>query len=1158
MEHANFVHLHLHSQYSLLDGAIKIPNLIERVKQYKMPAVAITDHGNMFGAMEFFTKATAAGVKPIIGCEVYVAPGKRFEKSNARGSSEASYHLVLLCQNKIGYRNLCYLVSTAYREGFYYKPRIDWDLLVEHNEGLIAMSACLGGEIPTLINLGRQDEAETRAEQMAQIFDNDRFYLELQENNIPEQTTANNGLIEIGGKLGLPLVATNDCHYLTREDAYAHEVLLCIQTGKTMDDEKRMRFANDGFYVRTPEEMRELFSHVPEALDNTVEIAQRCNLDFDFSTYHFPQYEKPKDKTLDEVLEEMARDGLEERLKMIRSLRPDFSAEEEKVYRDRLERELKTIRDMGFPGYFIIVADFINWAKDHDIPVGPGRGSAAGSLVAFSIRITDIDPIPYDLLFERFLNPERISMPDIDVDFCIYGREKVIHYVQEKYGAPNVAQIITFGTLGAKGVIKDVGRALNMPYGEVDKLSKLVPAVLNITLKDALAQEPRIQEMAKSDVRVKELLNVALSLEGLTRHASTHAAGVVVTPNPLTDYLPLYTDQKSGGQVTQFPMSYVEKIGLVKFDFLGLKTLTVIDNALRLIHSSQNPDFDLKVIGDDDDATYQLLSRGDTTGVFQLESSGMKELLVKLKPNCFEDIIAACALYRPGPLGSGMVDDFILRKHGQKEIVYDFPQLESILKDTYGVIVYQEQVMLIAQTLANYSLGGADLLRRAMGKKKPEEMEKQKVLFLNGAKENKLDAKKAEAVFDLMAKFAAYGFNKSHSAAYALVAYHTAYLKAHYPVEFMAALLTEDMENTDKVIKNIAEVRAMGIEVLPPDINASIRSFTVHENAMRFGLGAVKGVGTAALDSIIHIREQDGPYESLNDFCERVDLSKVNKKVVDALIKCGAFDSLGGKRAQYMEALEHAMEVGQQVQREKQQGQESLFGMEEMVSRSGSSYGELPDVEEWNDKLRLNNEKEALGFYITGHPLSRYSEDIKRFATCELAGLIERSDKEEVRVCGIVSGKKELVTKKGDRMAFVTLEDLTGSLEVVVFPEAFQAAMDYLGGDEPLMVYGTLDAGEDSCKVLANEILLLHDVKERQTSKIHIRLTTPGLTDDQLQTLKHTLMRYSGSCAVILHMVVPNRSETRVRVAKEFSVAASDAFVAAVEKLFGYNVVTFE
>lgn len=1157
MEHANFVHLHLHSQYSLLDGAIKIPDLINRVKEYKMPAVAVTDHGNMFGAMEFFTKATAAGVKPILGCEVYVAPGKRFEKKNAKGSSEASYHLVLLCQNKIGYRNLCYLVSAAFREGFYYKPRIDWDLLEQYNEGLIAMSACLGGEIPTLINLGRSDDASTRVQQMAEIFDDDRFYLELQENGIPKQTVANNGLIQLSGDLGLPLVATNDCHYLTRQDAYAHEVLLCIQTGKTMDDDKRMRFANDGFYVRTPQDMFELFSHVPQALDNTVKIAERCNLDFDFSTYHFPQYEKPKDKTLNDVLEEMSWQGLDERLVTIKQLNPDFSDDDEKVYRARLERELKTILDMGFPGYFIIVADFINWAKDHNIPVGPGRGSAAGSLVAYAIRITDIDPIPYDLLFERFLNPERISMPDIDVDFCIYGREKVIKYVQDKYGKPNVAQIITFGTLGAKGCIKDVGRALNIPYGEVDKLSKLVPAVLNITLKDALKQEERMGGMAKADVRIKELLNVALSLEGLTRHASTHAAGVVVTPNPLTDYLPLYTDQKSGGQVTQFPMSYVEKIGLVKFDFLGLKTLTVIDNALRLIHSAKNPEFDLEVISIDDDATYELLSHGDTTGVFQLESSGMKELLVKLKPNCFEDIIAACALYRPGPLGSGMVDNFILRKHGQQEIVYEFPEMEAILKDTYGVIVYQEQVMLLAQVLANYSLGGADLLRRAMGKKKAEEMDKQKELFLAGAKENNHDAKKAEAVFDLMAMFAAYGFNKSHSAAYALIAYQTAYLKAHYPVEFMAALLTEDMENTDKVIKNIAEVRSMGIDVLPPDINESIRSFTVHESAMRFGLGAVKGVGAAALESIITIREE-GPYQSLHDFCQRVDLSKVNKKVVDALIKCGAFDSLGGKRSQFSAVLEGAMEIGQQVQREKKIGQESLFGMDEIVSQDGNSYGELPDIEEWNDKQLLSFEKESLGFYITGHPLARFSEDIKRFATCDTAGLSERKDKEEVKVCGIISGIKELVTKKGDRMAFVTLEDLVGSLEVVVFPEVFQASSDYLKGDEPLMVYGTLDAGGETCKILATEVMLLTDVKERQTRKVHIRLTTTGLTEDQLQQLKHTIVRYEGTCRVILHMVVPNRSETLIMAAKELSVAASDEFVGAVEKLFGYNVVTFE
>ncbi|MEA3465365.1 MAG: DNA polymerase III subunit alpha [Thermodesulfobacteriota bacterium] len=1157
MEHANFVHLHLHSQYSLLDGAIKIPDLLNRVKEYKMPAVAVTDHGNMFGAMEFFTKATAAGVKPILGCEVYVAPGSRFEKKNAKGSSEASYHLVLLCQNKVGYRNLCYLVSAAYREGFYYKPRIDWELLEQYNEGLIAMSACLGGEIPTLINLGRQEDAVSRAQQMAEIFDDERFYLELQENGIPKQAVANEGLIQIGGDLGIPLVATNDCHYLTREEAYAHEVLLCIQTGKTMDDEKRMRFPNDGFYLRSPDEMGELFKHVPYALDNTVQIAQRCNIDFDFNTYHFPQYEKPKDKTLEDVLEQMAWAGLDERLITIKQLNPEFDDEDKKIYRARLDRELKTIIDMDFPGYFIIVADFINWAKDQDIPVGAGRGSAAGSLVAYAMRITDIDPIPYNLLFERFLNPERISMPDIDVDFCIYGREKVIQYVQEKYGKPNVAQIITFGTLGAKGVIKDVGRALNIPYGEVDKLSKLVPAVLNITLGDALKQEPRISDMAKADVRVKELLNVALSLEGLTRHASTHAAGVVVTPEPLTDYLPLYTDQKEGGQVTQFPMSYVEQIGLVKFDFLGLKTLTVIDNALRLIHSSKNPDFNLDVIAVDDELTYQLLGRGDTTGVFQLESSGMKELLVKLKPNCFEDIIAVCALYRPGPLGSGMVDNFILRKHGQQEIVYEFPQMEPILKDTYGVIVYQEQVMLLAQVLANYSLGGADLLRRAMGKKKVEEMERQKGLFLDGAKENKLDAKKAEAVFDLMAMFAAYGFNKSHSAAYALIAYHTAYLKAHYPVEFMAALLTEDMDNTDKVIKNIAEVRTRGIEVLPPDINASIRTFTVHENSMRFGLGAVKGVGAAALESIIKERGV-GTYQSLHDFCERVDMSKVNKKVVDALIKCGAFDSLGGKRAQYMAVLENAMEIGQQVQREQHIGQDSLFGMEEMVSQDGNSYGELPDIEEWDDKVRLNYEKESLGFYITGHPLARHSEEITRFATCDIAGLVERNDKEEVRVCGIVAGIKELVTKKGDRMAFVSMEDLSGTLELVVFPEVFQASSEYLQGEEPLMVYGTVDATGENSKILATEIMLLSDVKQRQTRKIHIRLTTTGLTDDQLQLLKHTMMRYSGACRVYLHMVVPNRSETLIVAAKELSVAASDDFIAAVEKLFGYNVVTFE
>ncbi|WP_429884875.1 DNA polymerase III subunit alpha [Geoalkalibacter halelectricus] len=1151
-----FVHLHLHSQYSLLDGAIKIGDLVKRARDLGMPALAVTDHGNMFGAVEFYLAAKANDVKPIFGCEVYVATASRFDKGNARTSSDASHHLVLLAENFEGYRNLCRLVSAGYREGFYYKPRVDWALLKECNRGLIALTACLGGEIPTLIEQGKMDDARRRCVEMAEIFDQERFYLELQENFIPEQTRVNRGLKELARDLNLPLVATNDCHYLTREQAHAHEVLLCIQTGKTMDDPSRMRFPNDEFYVKTPQEMAALFEDVPEAISNTVRIAERCQVDLDLKTYHFPQYEKPADKTLEEVLREDSRRGLDERLAEIRKIRP-ISAEDEKVYRERLEVELDCINSMGFPGYFLIVADFINWAKERDIPVGPGRGSAAGSLVAYAIRITDIDPIPYNLLFERFLNPERVSMPDIDVDFCIRGREDVIDYVRQKYGAPNVAQIITFGTMAAKGAIRDVGRAMGLPYGEVDKIAKLVPGVLNITLGEALKQEPKLRDLIEKDAKVKQLFNIALALEGLTRHASTHAAGVVVTPNDLTEYLPLYVDPKAGGQVTQFSMNYVEKIGLVKFDFLGLKTLTVIDNAVRLIRAGKDPAFDLNLIGDDDPKTYELLSRGETTGVFQLESSGMKELLIKLKPSCFEDIIAVCALYRPGPLGSGMVDDFILRKHGKKKITYDFPQLEPILKDTYGVIVYQEQVMLIAQVLANYSLGGADLLRRAMGKKKAEEMAKERQKFLAGARDNNLDEKKAGAVFDLMEMFAAYGFNKSHSAAYALVAYHTAYLKAHYPVEFMAALLTEDMENTDKVVKNIAEVRSMGIEVLPPDINASERSFTVHENAIRFGLGAVKGVGSAALEIITEVRGE-APFSSLHDFCERVNLQKVNKKVIEALIKCGAFDSLGGRRAQYMEALEDAMEAGQRVQRERAMGQESLFGMEEIVSAGGNGHGQLPDLEEWPDKVLLSFEKEALGFFITGHPLARYRDTIKRFATCDASSLSDRADKEEVKVCGIVSAVKELTTKKGDRMAFATLEDLSGLVELVLFPEVYQAGADLIKGEEPILVSGSLDVGEETCKLMVSEVIALRDVQERQTKKVHFRLSSPGLDEEHLRGLKSIIKQFPGRCGSFIHVVVPNECEAVVGLPDILNVAASDELMEATEKLFGYQVVTFE
>ncbi len=1156
MEHASFVHLHLHTQYSLLDGAIKIGPLIDKCKEFNMPAVAVTDHGNMFGAVEFYQKAMKGGIKPILGCEVYVANGSRFDKRGSDAGFEGTGHLILLCQNLTGYKNLCRLVTCAYKEGFYYKPRVDWELLKECNEGLIALTACLGGEVPSLLKNRKPEEALNRAREMAEVFDDNRLYLELQENYIPEQTLANEGLVMIAEETGLPLVATNDCHYLTKEDAHAHEVLLCIQTGKTMEDPKRFRFPNEEFYFKSPEEMDSLFAKYKGAMENTVRIAERCNVELDFDTYHFPQYEKPEEKTLDEVLAEDSHRGLDQRLNDIRKVR-EISAEEEKEYRERLEIELDTIKSMGFPGYFLIVADFINWAKDHDIPVGPGRGSAAGSLVAYAIRITDIDPMPYNLLFERFLNPERISMPDIDVDFCIYGREDVIEYVRQKYGEECVAQIITFGTMAAKGVIRDVGRALNMPYGEVDKIAKLVPNVLNITLNQALKQEPKLQELANKDPQVKELIKVSLALEGLSRHASTHAAGVVVTPDPLHEYLPLYADQKTGALVTQYAMSYAEAIGLVKFDFLGLKTLTVIDNAVRLIHEGGKADFDLNLVGDDDPKTYELLQAGETTGVFQLESSGMKELLVKLKPSCFEDIIAVCALYRPGPLGSGMVDDFILRKHGKKAITYDFPQLEPILNDTYGVIVYQEQVMQIAQVLGNYTLGGADLLRRAMGKKKAEEMERQKGIFLEGAKANNLDQKKAAAVFDLMAMFAEYGFNKSHSAAYALVAYHTAYLKAHYPVEFMAALLTEDMENTDKVIKNINEVRNMGIEVHPPDINQSDRSFTVSDNAMRFGLGAVKGVGAAALDSILEVR-RDGPFESLHDFCERVDLRKVNKKVVEALIKCGAFDSLNGKRAQFMEAMDAAMEVAARLQREKEMGQESLFGSSEVVSVGGNGYGELPDVAEWDDKIKLNFEKDSLGFYITGHPLSRHQDAIKYMATCQLADLNERNDKEAVRVCGIVAGKKELMTKKGDRMAFLTLEDLSGFVEVVAFPEVYAASADLLGEEEPLMVTGELDVGEENCKLLASHIGLLKDAREKSTDMVHFRLNAVGLEDQQLRALKELVQRHRGKCRVRLHLTVPGQSETVVSLPENLRVAPTDEMMDAAEEIFGYNVVTLQ
>lgn len=1177
MESANFVHLHLHTQYSLLDGAIRLDDLIGKAKDLNMPAVAITDHGNMFGAAEFYLKCKKAGVKPIIGCELYIAPDSRFSRESSKGISDAAYHLILLCENMEGYKNLSYLTSAGYKEGFYYRPRIDRELLAERSGGLIAMSACLKGEVAMQCGRGNMEDAVATARWYNELFP-DRYYIELQENTIPEQDIVNKRLMEVAAELKLPLVATNDCHYLNREDARAHEVLLCIQTGKTMEDPTHMKFSVDEFYVKSPEEMARAFSYAPEAISNTLTIAERCNLELavDGKTYYFPDFDPPAGQNHDDMLRELATEGLKERMVTILAKYPDMTLEQQQGYFDRLEIELECIRDMKFPAYFLIVSDFIRWAKDRGIPVGPGRGSAAGSLVAYSIKITDLDPLPYNLLFERFLNPERISMPDIDVDFCQDRRSEVIQYMVEKYGRDRVCQIITFGTMGAKAAIRDVGRALNMTYGDVDRIAKLIPDDLKMTLSKALLQEPQLKEIAAADPQVKDLIDTALCLEGLTRHASTHAAAVVVAPDRLEEFLPLYKDQKTGSINTQYSMKYVELVGLVKFDFLGLKNLTVIENAVKLVRAGKDPLFDITTLRDDDQASYDLITAGNTTGVFQLESSGIKEMLVKLKPSCFEDVIAACALYRPGPLGSGMVDDFIDRKHGRQKVVYDLPQLEPILKDTYGVIVYQEQVMQISRSLAGYSLGQADLLRRAMGKKDDKEMSRQKGLFLDGAKANQLDPKKAEAIFDLMHKFAEYGFNKSHSAAYALIAYQTAYLKAHYPVEFMAALLTCDMDSTDKVVKNISDCREQGIDVLPPDINSSGLSFTVVGASMRFGLGAVKNVGSNAIEAILEARNE-GPFKSLYDFCERVDLRRVNKRVIESLIKCGAFDSTGATRSAQMEGLETASSYGQKIQEEKASAQVSLFGTEEVSRGNGSGGMRLPNTPEWHDKEKLAFEKEALGFLITGHPLDRYIDDVKRLSNTDIANMLEMTDGSEVRICGIVSAFKEITTKKGDRMGFVTIEDLTGSVEITVFSDIYATASPLLKSDDPLFVVGKLEKSEKGCKVLimkggeenngkrfqrdrgpAGDIKLLAEARALTTKKVSFILRTDETPPEQITLLKDVIKRHPGNIPASILFLIPERSRSTMPLSNGMNVAASDDLRLEVERLLGYNAALFE
>ncbi|NIQ37163.1 MAG: DNA polymerase III subunit alpha [Proteobacteria bacterium] len=1142
MKRSSFVHLHLHSQYSLLDGAIRFEELFERARELEMDSLALTDHGNMFGAIEFYQKAIQHGVKPIVGCEIYVASGSRHEKKQGG----ETFHLTLLAKNRTGYHNLAKLVSFAHIEGFYYKPRVDKELLTQYGDGLFALSGCMKGETAVSILNNTIDKAIEAAQQYREIF-GERFFLEIQSNGVEGQERINKGMDKIGKELGIPLVATNDCHYLKSEDARAHEVLLCIQTGKTLNDPDRMRFSSDEFYLKSAEEMESILPQYPEALENTLRIAEQCNLELRFEEYHFPKFSPPDGKSLNHYLDELSRKGLQDRLTRI--------PEPHDKYLTRLKKELERIKTMGFAGYFLIVADFINHAKAEGIPVGPGRGSAAGSLVAFALRITDIDPIRYGLLFERFLNPERISMPDVDVDFCMERRDEVIHYVTEKYGKDNVAQIITFGKMQAKAVVRDVGRALDMPYSEVDRIAKLIPNTLNITLQQALDQVPTLREVQGKDERVRKLISIAQSLEGLTRHASTHAAGVVISNKPLSEYLPLYRGQ-NGELMTQYSMKDVEKIGLIKFDFLGLRTLTVIRKAEEMVRRQKDPDFDIGGIDLADAKTYHLLSSGATNGVFQLESAGMKELLVKFKPGAFEDVIALVALYRPGPLGSGMVDDFIKRKHGLGTVDYELPQLKQVLGETYGVIVYQEQVMKIATLLADFNLGDADVLRRAMGKKIPGEMEKQREKFLDGAQKKNIGADTAEKIFELMAKFAEYGFNKSHSAAYALIAFQTAYLKAHYPVEFMAALLTSEVDTTDKIVKYIAECRDMGIEVLPPDVNESWRDFTIVEGRIRFGLAAVKNVGGGAIESILKEREKGGNYRTLLDFCRRVDLRRVNKRVVESLIKSGAFDSTGASRAQMTLTLDDAVEKAQIFQKERESNQLGIFSRLEDENPQWNERQDLPEVEEWPENQLLAFEKEAVGFYITRHPLARFEEEIKRHTQDDTASILTRQNGSEVRICGVSSSLKEIQTRKGDRMAFLSLEDMKGIVEVILFPEVFQASLPHLRDDQPLLVRGVLDMEDENPKIKATEVLPLSECNENCVSKVHFTLRSPGITKDQLIDLKNILNKNKGNSAAILHLIIPNQGETIIRL--PIKVDPSSALLESLEEVFGYPIAHFE
>ncbi|MHB1844728.1 MAG: DNA polymerase III subunit alpha [Deltaproteobacteria bacterium] len=1159
----DFAHLHLHTLYSLLDGAIRMKDLMSTVTAKGMNTVAVTDHGNMFGAADFYLTAKAAGVKPIFGSEVYVAGPKGRRDRSERSSN----HLVLVAENGEGFANLRYLASMAYLEGHYYNPRIDKELLRGRTKGLFALTSCLGGEVPGACLRGDLDHARKAALEYKELFEPGHFFLEVQSNGLPEQQKVNGCLAQLGDDLGLPLVATADAHYVKPEDAKAHEYLMCIASGKTFEDQKRLRHETEELYIKSGDEMLASLPEYAQALANAADIASRCHVELPMGKPMLPRFQVPDGYDDKGYVAKLAREGLDRRFGEI-----PYPIDRD-GYRERLEHELSVIQQCGFSGYFLIVQDFINWAKTKGIPVGPGRGSGVGSLVAYALRITDLDPIPYKLLFERFLNPERVSMPDFDVDFCQNRRDEVIGYVTQKYGKDRVGQIITFGSLKARSVIRDVVRVRGLPFAEGDRLAKLVPeGDPKMTLGKALELEPRLKALYDEGGQTREILDISLALEGLHRQAGMHAAGVVIADQPLWELVPLYQPSGEDFLVTQFAKDEVEKIGLVKFDFLGLKTLDVIDHAIRMINRNRPagaPEIKAETIPLDDPDCYALLTRGDTAGVFQFESSGYTEFLRRLKPTRFEDVIAAGAIYRPGPLENGVVDDYVARRNGKARVVYPHPKLEPVLEETYGCIVYQEQVMQISQALAGFTLGRADILRRAMGKKKADEMAKLRGEFCEGAKANGVDPRVAGEIFELMETFAGYGFNKSHAAAYALVTVQTAWLKAHHPAEFMAALFTSEAANTDKVVAHIGDAREMGIEVLAPSVNESELHFSVPragEKYIRFGLGGIKGVGEAAIEAIIEARSQK-PFAGLFDFCERVDLRRVNRKVIEALVKAGALDltsEASSRRAALFAAIERAAEQGQAHQRDLAAGQSSLFAAfapPPAAGKDGAPVDPLPAVEEWSEKERLAFEKEALGFYISGHPLRQYEKEIRRYANRSLARVQSAAADERLTVVGVVSGLLDRMTKTGKRMGIVTLEDMTGSLKLVCFSgragqPGYEQWEPLLKGDEPLVITGQVsvnsrgDEESPTRELKVEEVVRLTELREKKTKRLAIRVPASAVTAERLNQLRGVLAASAGETQVLLEVLAPGESETVIRLA-ELRVRPTDLVLRSIERLFG-------